>query len=266
MYFSSLGCQQWSPLHSYSSSSSKKGKGKFLSLGVGGLAPLTVTATMLLLPLLIMSKLSATCNNYASSGWASKVCSSVNYYYNADINSTTSSTEQADCGNLNTGKALAASTLAIGLLLAWGGKILSSFSAFWSKIPRVLGATFMTLGPLCVWAAQGNAAIVPPVSYHVTAACFSAFTLVSEIWQLYPSSIIGCCSSQRKGSRKAADSTTSYGAPPPATTTTSALYQAKRGGSSKPDLIMHNYSSYSRGFPFKLPSTTTTTTAASKDK
>ena len=206
MYISSLGCQQWSAK-----------KGKLLSLGIGGLAPLTVTATMLLLPLLITSKLSSTCGGdiFPLGGWSALVCSNNSYVVDSnnnksfDLNSSslTTTTTTTDCSNLSTGKTLGITTLVIGLFLAWGGNILSSFSKNWSKIPSILGTTFMMLGPLCVWATQGNASIVPPVSYHVTATCFSAITFVSELWQLIPSSATSlfpsCCKttclSKKKG-------------------------------------------------------------------
>jgi len=272
MYISSLGCQQWSSASSLVDSggdnnNNNNNNGKLLSLGLSGMSPLTATAIMLLLPLHITSKLSSTCD---SLGWAAKVCSSASTFTvyegntknnnnnNSSSSTTTTTTTAAiDCSNLSTGEALAVSTLVIGLLLAWGGKVLTSFSPNWSRIPRILGAMFMTLGPLCVWAAQGNAPIVPPVSYHITAACLSAITLVSELWHLIiiPSSnAANCyyhCHQYRCCGTDAGDEEE----------TTSKIRTAEGGTTAKTTNLFNNYK---QKIQLKLPSSSSSSYAPPK--
>jgi hypothetical protein len=208
LYASSLGCQPWSG-------------GGGISLGLRGQSGLTASATMTLVPWIIMKALVQTCGD----AWRVQLCAGVRIETNADV---TASTITAKCDHIDASLSASASVAAISLVFAWVGGVLAparhnndgrkkgggqnsnnnkkskkkQAAVFCGRILVLLAASVATAGPFVVrvetssyfrfmkiisavqvWALQpADVRVTPPASFYWVCAGFSASSLLSGGW------------------------------------------------------------------------------------
>ena len=157
VYSASLGAQPWT--------------GGAISLGVHGREGLAAAAVMGLVPWSIQRALVGVCGD----AWRLQLCTGVSVVTDANV---TTSTVQADCGNLDTGLLLATGLGLLSLVLSWipGSRRLGN-------VPALVGAAVGTLSPVVAWSTQpGDVRTPVPGAFFVICACFAGSSLISLGW------------------------------------------------------------------------------------
>ena len=173
--FAAIGAAAWSWIM-YVSSLGSQLDGT-IDLGVG----LVSAASAALVPWLVAQTLVGSCGD----GWRLLLCSSVSVTLSRD---GTQSTIQADCGNLDTGLALAG--LGVGmLLLAWLGPLLGAcvHRANVRAPAHMLVACVLGCSPWVASAVASTGARVPPYTdtFCVVVSCLAASTLLPHVRALF---------------------------------------------------------------------------------
>ena len=149
LYVSSLGCQPWSSGHG-------------ISLGLRGKSGMTASATMALVPWLIMKTLVQTCGDR----WRVHLCSEVGIKTNAAV---TLSTVTAKCNHLDASINVTASVAVLSLLLGWIGGVLASATEGVGGSPNLKGDHRRGLGHTITLVAT----LVATAGPFVVSVCFT---------------------------------------------------------------------------------------------